>query len=140
MSATYSSIKAMSEPDVMTTFLADEVINPVLPAVAVKKVRATSGRRFEAPRVLWNVYEAELELPGGTEIRPLVWTKAFFNDSDCEEYRHRIRWMLKHRNGNPLDPQGFVKFFPEHRLFLYFFPDRKSTRLNSSHSQISYAV
>ena len=122
MSATYSSIKAMSEPDVMATFLADEVINPVLPAVAVKKVRATSGRRFEAPRVLWNVYEAELELPGGTESRPLVWTKAFFNDSDCEEYRHRIRWMLKHRNGNPLDPQGFVKFFPEHRLFLYFFP------------------
>jgi len=53
MSATYSSIKAMSEPDVMATFLADEVINPVLPAVAVKKVRATSGRRFEAPRVLW---------------------------------------------------------------------------------------
>src|SRR5438067_2006408 len=106
----------MSEPDVMTTFLADEVINPVLPAAVVKKVRAVSGRRFEAPRVLWNVYEAELELPGGTEIRPLVWTKAFFNDRDCEEYRQRIHWVLKHRTGNPLDSSGHVKFFADRNL------------------------
>ena len=122
MSVTYSAIKEMSEPDVIKHFLADEVITPVLPAVTVRKVRATSGRRFEAPRVLWNVYEAQLELPGGVEIKPLFWTKAFFNDADCEEYRERIHWVLKHRNGNPLDRAGYVKFFPDLRLFLYFFP------------------
>src|SRR5436309_6166561 len=94
MSITYSEIKALSEPEVMTDFLAEQVINPVLPDLQVKKVRAVSGRRFEAPRVLWNVYEAELELPGGVEAKPLIWTKAFFNDADCEDYRHRISWVL----------------------------------------------
>jgi len=122
MSVTYSTIKEMSEPDVIKDFLADEIIKPVLPAVIVKKVRATSGRRFEAPRVLWNVYEAQLELPDGSEIKPLFWTKAFFNDADCEDYRQRIHWVLDHRNGNPLDRSGYVKFFPDLRLFLYFFP------------------
>src|SRR5438309_9685117 len=122
MSATYSSIKAMSEPDVMATFLADEVINPVLPAVAVKKVRATSGRRFEAPRVLWNVYEAELELPGGIEVRPLLWTKAFFDDGECREYAARIPPLLQARTGNPLDPEGWARVYPERNLFLFFYP------------------
>jgi aminoglycoside phosphotransferase (APT) family kinase protein len=122
MSITYSEIKALSEPEVMTDFLAEQVINPVLPAVQVKNVRAVSGRRFEAPRVLWNVYEAELELPGGVEAKPLIWTKAFFNDADCEDYRHRISWTLRHRNGNPLDPQGYVKFFPDRNYFVFFFP------------------
>ncbi len=122
MSTTYSAIKAMSEPDAMATFLAEAVVNPALPAVTVKKVRAVSGRRFEAPRVLWNVYEAEIELPGGTELRPLFWTKAFFNDEACEDYRHRISWVLRHRNGNPLDPQGHAKFFPDMGLFVFFFP------------------
>jgi len=119
---TYSSIKALSEPDAIADFLAQSVIGPVLPAVAVRKVRAVAGRRYEAPRVLWNVYEAQLELPGGTEIRPLVWTKAFFNDAECEEYRSRSHWVLNHRNGNPLDRSGHVKFFPDHNLFVYFFP------------------
>src|SRR5213082_4127660 len=105
MSATYSEIKALSEPEVMTDFLASEVISPALPAVRVKKVRAVSGRRFEAPRVLWNVYEAELELPGGIEVRPLLWTKAFFDDGDCKEYAARIRPLLQGRAGNPLDPE-----------------------------------
>src|SRR5207302_11020905 len=116
------SIKALSEPDAIADFLAQSVIGPVLPAVAVRKVRAVAGRRYEAPRVLWNVYEAQLELPGGTEIRPLVWTKAFFNDAECEEYRSRSHWVLNHRNGNPLDRSGHVKFFPDHNLFVYFFP------------------
>ena len=122
MSITYSEIKALSEPEVMTDFLAEQVINPVLPGLQVKKVRAVSGRRFEAPRVLWNVYEAELELPGGVEAKPLIWTKAFFNDAECEDYRHRISWTLRHRNGNPLDPQGYVKFFPDRNYFVFFFP------------------
>jgi hypothetical protein len=122
MSVTYSTIKEMSEPDVIKDFLADEVMRPLLPSVRVKKVRATSGRRFEAPRVLWNVYEAQLELPGGAEAKPLFWTKAFFNDADCEDYRQRIHWVLNHRNGNPLDAVGYVRFFPDLRMFLYFFP------------------
>src|SRR5438094_9263072 len=108
----------------VTDFLASEGSSPAVPGVRVKKVRAVSGRRFEAPRVLWNVYEAELELPGGVEIRPLIWTKAFFNDADCEDYRHRISWVLRHRNGNPLDPQGHVRFLPERNYFVSFFrPD-----------------
>src|SRR2546430_6696565 len=37
--------------------------------------------------------------------------------------------------GGPLDPKG--EEFPNFRTF---WVDRKSTRLNSSHSQISYAV
>src|SRR5579864_8193973 len=122
MSTTYASIKAISEPDAMTTLLAEEVIKPVLPSVAVKKVRTASGRRFEAPRALWNVYEAELELPGGTEVRPLFWTKALFNDAECEHYRSRISWTLRHRNGNPLDRQGYAREFPDRNLFLFFFP------------------
>src|SRR5256886_6931427 len=122
MSATYSEIKALSEPEVMTDFLARGVGSAASPAVGGKGVRAVSGRRFEAPRVLWNVYEAELELPGGVEIKPLIWTKAFFNDADCEDYRHRISWVLRHRNGNPLDPQGYVRFFPERNYFVFFFP------------------
>src|SRR5947208_13962425 len=112
MSDTYSEIKALSEPEVMTDFLASEVISPALPDLQVKKVRAVSGRRFEAPRVLWNVYEAELELPGGVEAKPLIWTKAFFNDADCEDYRHRISWTLRHRNGKRLDPQVILMFCP----------------------------
>jgi hypothetical protein len=56
MSVSYSTIKAVSEPEAMTTFLAEQVFAPVLPSVQVKKVRTKQGRRFEAPKVLWNVY------------------------------------------------------------------------------------
>ena len=106
----------------MAAMLAEQVIGPVLPSVQIKKVRTRSGRRFEAPRVLWNVYEAELEMPGGIEARPLFWTKAFFNDADCEEYRERISRTLESQNGNPLDPQGYARFFPDLNLFMFFFP------------------
>src|SRR5437879_8428046 len=122
MSITYSEIKALSEPEVMTDFLAEQVINPVLPGLQVKKVRAVSGRRFEAPKVLWNVYEAELEMPGGVEARALFWTKAFFADEDCEAYKVRIHRLLESQNGNPLDPLGYARFFPDLNLFLFFFP------------------
>src|SRR5206468_12802316 len=94
MSVTYSQIKEVTEPGAMAAFLATHVIQPVLPAVQVKKVKTKEGRRFEAPRVLWNVYEAQLELPGGIESRALFWTKAFFRDDDCEAYRRRIEPSL----------------------------------------------
>jgi hypothetical protein len=122
MSTTYAAIKAISEPDAMEALLSEEVIKPVLESVSVKKVRPMSGRRFEAPRALWNVYEAHLELPDGTEVRPLFWTKALFNDVECEQYRSRISWTLRHRRGNPLDPQGYAKEFPDRNLFVFFFP------------------
>lgn len=122
MSVTYSAIKAISEPEAIAALLAEEVINPVLPSVRVKRVRAVSGRRFEAPRALWNVYEAELELPGEVEVRSLFWTKALFNDAECEQYRQRISWVLSHRNGNPLNPHGYAKEFPDRNFFLFFFP------------------
>ena len=78
----------------MASLLSEQVIGPVLPSVVVRKVRTKQGRRFEAPRVLWNVYEAELEMPGGIEARPLFWTKAYFDDNDCADYRRRIDRLL----------------------------------------------
>src|SRR5437867_8281313 len=122
MSVTYSQIKEVTEPEAMAAFLATQVIQPVLPAVQVKKVKTKEGRRFEAPRILWNVYEAQLELPGGIESRALFWTKAFFRDDDCEAYRHRIEPTLSSQNGNPLDPRGHARFFPDLNLFLFLFP------------------
>ena len=122
MPVNYSTIKAVSEPEAMATLLMEQVLGPVLPSVQLKKVRVKPGRRFEAPRVLWNVYEAELEMPGGVEIHPLFWTKALFNDEDCEHYRSRISRLLAGQNGNPLDPNGYVRFFQDLNLFLFFFP------------------
>ena len=122
MSVSYSTIKAASEPEAMATFLAEQVFAPVSPSVQVKKVRTRQGRRFEAPKVLWNVYEAELEMPGGIEARAFFWTKAFFADEDCRAYETRIHRLLESQNGNPLDPHGYARFFPDLNLFLFFFP------------------
>ena len=122
MTVSYSVIKAASQPDAMEEFLANEVIGPILPSVRVKKVRTKEGRRFEAPRVLWNVYEASLEMPGVPEVRPLLWTKAFFDDQECERYRARNEGLLNKLAGNPLDPRGYARFFPDLNLFLFFFP------------------
>jgi len=121
MSVSYSTIKEISQTDNMATLLSEQVLKPVLPSVQVKSVKTKQGRRFEAPRVLWNVYEAELELPGGIEARPLFWTKAFFDDRDCAEYQSRVA-RLPSQNGNPLDPRGYAQFFPELNMFLFFFP------------------
>jgi aminoglycoside phosphotransferase (APT) family kinase protein len=123
VSVSYSTIKAASAPDAMAEILATRVIGPVLPSVRVKGVKTKQGRRFEAPRVLWNVYEARLETAEGTEQAPLFWTKAYFNDRDCEEYRTRINNLLvSQSNNNPLDPRGHVRFFEDLNLFLFFFP------------------
>jgi aminoglycoside phosphotransferase (APT) family kinase protein len=122
VSVSYSTIKAVSEPDAIRDLVATRLIAPVLPSVQVKKVRTKEGRRFEAPRVLWNVYEATLELPGGVEVKKLFWTKAFFDDDDCARYRTRINRQLGSQNGNPLDPMGYAHFFEELNLFLFFFP------------------
>jgi hypothetical protein len=122
MTVSYATIKAASEPDAMAEFLATQVIGPVMSSVHVKRVRTKEGRRFEAPRVLWNVYEATLEMPGGGEATPLFWTKAFFDDEDCKKYRARTERLLDKLAGNPLDPRGYGRFFPELNLFLFFFP------------------
>lgn len=122
MTVSYSTIKSISEPEAMAALLTEQVLGPVLPSVTVRKVRPKQGRRFEAPRVLWNVYEAELELPGGVEARPLFWTKAYFDDKDCADYRHRIDRLLTSQNGNPLNPSGYARHFQDLNLFLFFFP------------------
>ena len=122
MPVNYSTIKALTEPDAIAELLTNQVIGPVLPSVQVKKVRTKTGRRFEAPRVLWNVYEAELEMPGGIEAQRLLWTKALFNDADCAEYHGRISRLLESQNGNPLDPRGHARFFPDLNFFLFFYP------------------
>ena len=118
----YSTIKAISEADAIGELINTQVISPVMPSVRIKKVRTKEGRRFEAPRVLWNVYEATLELPGEIEVKRLFWTKAFFDNAECERYRARMGSLLNERNGNPLDPRGYAHFFSELNLFLFFFP------------------
>src|SRR2546427_3779703 len=45
-----------------------------------------------------------------------------------------------HPDPDGLDTPHLDKAIVEGRSFCGWFPDRKSTRLNSSHSQISYAV
>lgn len=122
VSVSYATIKAISEPDAIRDFITERVIAPVMPSVQVKKVRTKEGRRFEAPRVLWNVYEATLELPGGVESKKLFWTKAFFESEECERYRQRISRVLAQQNGNPLDPHGYARFFEDLNLFLFIFP------------------
>ena len=122
MTATYSAIKDITQTGGMEELLSQEVIHPVLPSVEVKKVRAREGRRFEAPRILWNVYEATLGLPGGEEVRRLFWTKAYFDDGECERYRRRHQSLLERLSGNPLDPRGYAAFFQQFNLFLFFFP------------------
>src|SRR5207253_678036 len=118
---TYSTIKTLSERENIAALLAEHVITPVLPSVRVKGVRTKFGKRYEAPRILWNVYEAQLELPGNVEGALLFWTKAFFDDGECQEYRKRIAPMLESA-ANPMDPSGYAQFFPELNLFLFVFP------------------
>jgi aminoglycoside phosphotransferase (APT) family kinase protein len=122
VTVSYSTIKAVSEPDAMGQLVANELIAPTLPSIQVKKVRTREGRRFEAPKILWNVYEATLELPGGIEAKKLFWTKAFFDDAEFEHYRSRIDRLIAKQNGNPLDPGGYVHVFNDLNMFLFFFP------------------
>jgi Ser/Thr protein kinase RdoA (MazF antagonist) len=122
VTVTYSTIKSASEPNAIGELVATQLIAPVLPSVQIKKVRTKEGRRFEAPRILWNVYEATLELPGGIEAKKLFWTKAFFNDAECERYKARVARLIDNRGGNPLDPAGYVHFFSDLNMFLFFFP------------------
>jgi Ser/Thr protein kinase RdoA (MazF antagonist) len=122
VTVSYSTIKAVSAPDAIAQLLADQVIAPVMPSVHVRKVRTREGRRFEAPKVLWNVYEATLEMPGGIEATKLFWTKAFFDDADCRQYRDRISHLLARKSGNPLDPGGSAHFLEDLNMFLFFFP------------------
>jgi Phosphotransferase enzyme family len=123
MPVTYAAVQDLSKTGAMEEFLATRVIGPVLPSVQVKKVRTTKeGRRFEAPRVLWNVYEATLEMPDGVESTTLFWTKTFFNDGDAQKYQHRISRLLSTEDGNPLDRHGYVRHYEDLNLFLFFFP------------------
>lgn len=121
MSVTYSTIKALTEPSAMAELLGSRVIEPGLPDWHLMRVRTRPGRRFEAPRVLWNVYEAEIEQGDGSIIRPLFWTKVFFDDEACRQYHKRIDWLLQPPR-LPSDPAGAARFFPEYNLFLFFFP------------------
>ncbi len=120
---TYSTVKGVSEPEGMARLLAEDVITPVLPDVQVLAVKAAKeGRRFEAPRVLWNVYNAHLMMPDGTELRRLFWTKVYFQNADCEQYRARNASLLDDSTRTPLDHRGYARFFPDLNMFLFFWP------------------
>jgi hypothetical protein len=121
MSVAYSTIKTFSEPEAIQQFLAEQVIGPVLPDVQVTKVRTIQGRRFEAPRILWNVYEVELTMPDGTSMRRLVWTKAIFDEAGFGDFARRME-RIGTDVANPLDPGGFARLFPDLNLALFFFP------------------
>lgn len=122
MTVSYSAVKAASEPDAMAQLVVNELMVPMLPSIQVKKVRTREGRRFEAPKLLWNVYEATLELPGGIEAKKLFWTKSFFDDAEFQRYRSRVDRLIAKQNGNPLDPGGYVHVFNDLNMFLFFFP------------------
>src|ERR671934_1882066 len=112
MSATYTVIKDATDPQAMAGLLA-EIISPVLPSVQVKKVKL-KNTRLEAPRLVWNTYEARLELPGGVEATSLFWTKAYFNRIECLEYAERIEGYLSaSEQRNPLDPAGYARFYSD---------------------------
>jgi hypothetical protein len=121
MSVAYSTIKTFSEPEAIQQFLTEQVISPVLPSIQVVKVRTVQGRRFEAPRVLWNVYEAELLMPEGTAVKRLVWTRAIFDDAAFRDYAKRVE-RIAGKDANPLDPGGYARVFADLNLCLYFFP------------------
>src|SRR5688572_31858905 len=50
------------------------------------------------------------------------------------------REPLEQRRSNGLDARRHLRHAPRAEREVHQLPDRKSTRLNSSHSQISYAV
>src|SRR5437879_2222324 len=113
VTVSYFTIKAVSEPEAMALFLAEQVFGPTFPSLQVRTVRTKPGRRFEEPRMLVTVYEAELEMPGGIEARVLFWTHAFFSDEECEAYKTTTHRLLESKNGNPLDPHRYARFFPD---------------------------
>ena len=121
-SVSFSTITGISEPAAFAQLLTESVFAPHLPAVAVHRVRTRPGRRLEAPRALWNVYEVEIDLPDGQRTSRLVWTKAFFNGEDCQEYHSRIQGLLDRLAFNPLDADGYATFIPTYNLFVFFFP------------------
>src|SRR5688572_31461777 len=69
-------------------------------------------------------------LPRGVSL-PLSARRRARSLAVCALFRASDRWPTPHRHGRSL---------PRTRLFRNALSDRKSTRLNSSHSQISYAV
>src|SRR5919201_1987890 len=121
-SVSFSTITGISEPAAFAQLLTEAFFAPHLPAVAVHRVRTRPGRRLEAPRALWNVYEVEIDLPDGQRTSRLVWTKAFFNGEDCQEYHSRIQGLLDRLAFNPLDADGYATFIPTYNLFVFFFP------------------
>jgi len=123
MTVSYSTIQALLEPEALGKLLTEQVLAPAIPGALVREIKVLSeGRRYEVPRVLWNVYRTWVALPDGTEVPALVWIKAFFQDADCEDYRQRIHNLLERRQGHPLDGGGHARFFPDFNLFLFFFP------------------
>src|ERR1035437_10708918 len=61
----------------------------------------------------------------------------FFNDTATTEI-----YTLSLHDALPISPVNWIdkKIYHSPRPAILFFPDRKSTRLNSSHANISYAV
>src|SRR2546430_11010385 len=93
-------------------------------------------------------------------VRPVVWSFFFFNDTATTEIYtlslHDALPISKSKSANPgaIDAKPMVITIASNTPYLYLgdkpvtldrlqnelIADRKSTRLNSSHSQISYAV
>src|SRR2546430_6046430 len=62
---------------------------------------------------------------------------ALFDDTLCEVEHDRVRYILRR---NPRRAEELVASRANKQASVETLRDRKSTRLNSSHSQISYAV
>jgi aminoglycoside phosphotransferase (APT) family kinase protein len=118
----YSTIKASSEPEAIGELIQTRFLTSAVPTAQVKKVRTKEGRRFEAPRVIWNVYEATLEMPDAVETKALFWTKAFFEGDDFGRYHDRLGRTLANQSGDPMDPRGHIGVIDDLNMFVFFFP------------------
>src|SRR3712207_6916163 len=76
------------------------------------------------------------------------YTTLFRSDDEGEDFRSKPRWsagkkmdaVLRLLRGESLDALSRELGVEAHRLAAWRDEDRKSTRLNSSHANISYAV
>src|SRR3990167_1351155 len=69
------------------------------------------------------------------KIKRLIYAASSSAYGDQEKFP-----LIEDMQGRPLSPYGLQKYTGELMCRLFSDIDRKSTRLNSSHSQISYAV
>src|SRR5438128_3076892 len=94
-------------------------------------IKAEGGKKKEIPRGLFQ------KCPGCSEVVPEI--ELAQNQRVCPRCDYHFVQPAKERIQNLLDPDSFVEMDAGLKS-VDVLRDRKSTRLNSSHGSISYAV